>query len=44
MFINAMKQTKKDGTLWWKIQICETVRNGTKITRKVVRALKKINV
>jgi hypothetical protein len=32
-----MKQTKKDGTLSWKIQICESVRVGKKVTRKVVR-------
>lgn len=37
MFINTMKQTKKDGTLSWKIQICESVRVGKKVTRKVVR-------
>jgi len=32
-----MKQTKKDGTLSWKIQICESFRVGNKVTRKVVR-------
>jgi transposase len=37
MFINTMKQTKKDGTLSWKIQICESFRVGNKVTRKVVR-------
>jgi transposase len=37
MFINTMKQTKRDGTLSWKIQICESVRVGKKVTRKVVR-------
>lgn len=37
MFINSMKQTKKDGTLSWKIQICESIRTGKTVKRRVVR-------
>jgi transposase len=37
MFINTMKQTKKDGTISWKVQLCVSERVGKKVTRKVVR-------
>jgi transposase len=37
MFINTMKMTQKDGTLRWKIQICESNRVGEKVVRKVIR-------